>query len=129
MFFNKYKKKIESLEKDLAFWQKSCDELQKTIDDLREKNNTLKNSNTTLNNQVIEINRLSQENEIMKKYYKLNEEPSSDIQAKVLVDLKLHDMEFKMFQEKLNNCQQQQFLFNQMLLSLPYYSIYCPRSY
>ena len=107
MFFNKYKKKIESLEKDLAFWQKSCDELQKTIDDLREKNNTLKNSNTTLNNQVIEINRRSQENEIMKKY----------------------DMEFKMFQEKLNNCQQQQFLFNQMLLSLPYYSIYCPRSY
>ena len=119
MFFNKYKKKIESLERDLAFWQKSCDELQKTIDDLKEENNTLKNNNTVLNNQVIEINKLSQENEIMKKYYKLNEEPSSDVQAKVLADLRLHDMEFKTLQEKLNNYQQQ-LLFNQMLLSLPY---------
>ena len=123
MFFNKYKKKIESLERDLAFCQKSCDELQKIINDLKEENNTLKNSNTTLNNRIIEINKLSQENEIMKKYYKLNEEPSSDVQAKVLADLRLHDMEFKMFQEKLNNYQQQ-LSFNQMLLSLPYNSIY-----
>lgn len=123
MFFNKYKKKIKSLEKDLAFWQKSCDELQKIVDDLKEENNTLKNSNIILKNQVIEKNKLSQENEIMKKYYKLNEEPSSDIQAKILADLRLHDMEFKMLQEKLNNCQQQ-LLFNQMLLSLPYYPIY-----
>lgn len=123
MFFNKYKKKIESLERDLAFWQKSCDELQKTIDNLKEENNILKNNNTTLNNQIIEINNLSQENEIMKKYYKLNEEPSSDVQAKVLADLRLHDMEFKMLQEKLSNYQQQ-LSFNQMLLSLPYHSIY-----
>lgn len=123
MFFNKYKKKIKSLEKDLAFWQKNCDELQKVIDDLKEENNTLKNSNTSLNNQIVEMNKLSQENEIMKKYYKLNEEPSSDIQAKVLADLRLHDMEFKMLQEKLSNCQQQ-LSFNQMLLSLPYYPIY-----
>ena len=123
MFFNKYKKKIESLERDLAFWQKSCDELQKTVDDLKEENNTLKNSNIILKNQVIEKNKISQENEIMKKYYKLNEEPSSEVQAKVLADLRLHDMEFKILQEKLSNYQQQ-LSFNQMLLSLPYYSIY-----
>ena len=123
MFFNKYRKKIESLEKDLAFWQKSCDELQKTVDDLKEENNTLKNNNAVLNNRVVEINKLSQENEIMKKYYKLNEEPSSDVQAKVLADLRLHDMEFKILQEKLNNCQQQ-LLFNQSLLSLSCCPIY-----
>ena len=68
------------------------------------------------------MNKLSQENEIMKRYYKLNEEPSSDVQAKVLVDLRLHDMEFKILQEKLKNYQQQ-LSFNQMLLSLPYYSV------
>ena len=68
------------------------------------------------------MDKLSQENEIMKRYYKLNEEPSSDVQAKVLVDLRLHDMEFKMLQEKLKNYQQQ-LSFNQMLLSLPYHSI------
>ena len=68
------------------------------------------------------MNKLSQENEIMKRYYKLNEEPSFDVQAKVLADLRLHDMEFKILQEKLNNSQQQ-LLFNQMLLSLPYHPI------
>lgn len=122
MFFNKYKKKIESLERDLNFWQKTCDELQKKVDNFKEENNTLKNDNAALNNQVTEIKKLSQENEIMKKYYKLNEEPSSDVQAKVLADLRLHDMEFKMLQEKLSNYQQQ-LSFNQMLLSLPYHSI------
>ena len=120
MFFNKYKKKIESLERDLNFWQKTCDKLQKRVDDLKEENNTLKNNNITLNNQVNKMDKLSQENEIMKRYYKLNEEPSSDVQAKVLVDLRLHDMEFKMLQEKLNNYQQQLSL-NQMLLLSPYY--------
>ena len=63
----------------------------------------------------------------MKKYYKLDEEPSSDVQAKVLVDLRLHDMEFKMLQEKLSNYQQQLSL-NQKLLLLPYYPI-CQRYY
>jgi regulator of replication initiation timing len=122
MFFNKYKKKIESLEKDLAFWQKSCDELQKTIDDLKEENNILKNNNTTLNNRVIEIDKLSQENEIMRKYYKVDEVPSSDVQAKILADLRLHDMEFKMLQERLNSCKQQLLYSNQMQFLFPYYS-------
>ena len=35
MFFNKYKNKIKELEKDLSFWQKSCDELQEDINKLR----------------------------------------------------------------------------------------------
>ena len=58
---------------------------------------------------------LSQENEIMRKYYKLNEEPSSDIQAKILADLRLHDMEFKMIQDKLNYCNLQLALNKQQL--------------
>ena len=45
---------------------------------------------------------LSQENEIMKKYYKLDEEPSSDVQAKVLADLRIHDMEYQRLKEKMD---------------------------
>ena len=48
------------------------------------------------------MNNLSQENEIMKKYYKLDEEPSSDVQAKVLADLRIHDMEYQQLKEKIN---------------------------
>jgi len=122
---SKYKNKIKELEKDLSFWQTTCKELQKNINTLEEENKNLKNINTQLNNQLMTMNNLSQENEIMRKYYKVDEEPSPEIQAKILVDLRLHDMEFKILQEKLNECKQKIY-FNQMAaLSSPiYYSRY-----
>jgi len=123
---SKYKNKIKELEKDLSFWQTTCKELQKNINTLEEENKNLKNINTQLNNQLMTMNNLSQENEIMRKYYKADEEPSPEIQAKILVDLRLHDMEFKILQEKLNECKQKIY-FNQMAaLSSP---IYYPRYY
>ena len=122
----KYKNKIQNLEKDLKFWEKTCDELQKTINELREENKNLKNINDKLNTQIINMKQLSEENEVMRKYYKLNEEPSIEVQAKVLADLRLHDMEFKILQEKLNDCNQKIY-FNQMLttLSSPMYYSRC----
>ena len=117
MLFNKYKNKIEELEKDLSFWQKTCDELQETINKLREENKNLKNINDELNTQIINMKQLSEENEIMRKYYKADKEPSPEVQAKVLADLRLHDMEFKILQEKLNDCKQKIY-FNQALASL-----------
>ena len=115
MIFQKYKIKIKDLQRDLSFWQKTCDELQDTIKDLRRENESFKNINHQLNDQLINMQNLSQENEIMRKYYKLNEEPSSDIQAKVLADLRLHDMEFKMIQDKFNYCNLQLALNKQQL--------------
>ena len=106
MLFNKYKNQIKELQKDVTFWENSCNDLQDTINELRKENNNLKNINDKLNNQLIDINTISKENEIMRKYYKLNEEPSTEIQAKVLADLRLHDMEFKILQEKINECKQ-----------------------
>ena len=102
MLFNKYKNKIQNLEKDLSFWKKTCNELQKTINELREENKNLKNINNQLNTQIIDMKQLSEENEIMRKYYKIDEEPSSDVQAKVLVDLRLHDMEYQRLKEKMD---------------------------
>lgn len=97
---------------------KSCNDLQEIINKLKEENQILKTTNDKLNDQIIDMKKISQENEIMRKYYKVDEELSPDIQAKVLSDLKLHDMEFKIIQEKLNDCKQQ--LSNIPLLSLPY---------
>ena len=121
MLFKKYKNKIKSLEEDLSFWQENCDELQNIINTLREKNKCLKDDNNKLNTEIINMRHLSKENEIMRKYYKVDEVPSSDVQAKILADLRLHDMEFKILQEKLNNCQQQLSSFNQMQFLFPYY--------
>lgn len=124
--FNKYKNKIQELERSLSFYQKSCDELQEDINKLKEENKNLKNINAQLNDKLIDMKQLSKENEIMRKYYKVDEEPSPEIQAKILTDLRLHDMEFKILQEKLNDCKQKLY-FNQMAaLSSP---IYYPRYY
>lgn len=105
MLFKKHKNKIKILEEDLFFLRKNCDELKNTINELREENKRLKDNNDKLNTENMNMKYLSKENEIMRKYYKVDEIPSADIQAKVLADLRLHDMEFKILQEKLNNCQ------------------------
>ena len=107
--FNKYKNKIEELEKDLSFWQKTCDELQKEIDELKQENQLFKNINLQLNDKLVDMGNLSQENEIMKKYYKLDEEPSSDVQAKVLADLRIHDMEYQRLKEKMDEIKRLQY--------------------
>ena len=122
MFFNKYKNKIKELEKDLSFYQKSCDELQEDINKLKEENKNLKNINTQLNNKLADMGNLSQENEIMKKYYKLDKEPSSDVQAKVLADLRIHDMEYQRLKEKMDEIKTLQY--HNSLLSIRYAPYY-----
>lgn len=100
--FNKYKNKIQELERSLSFYQKSCDELQEDINKLKEENKNLKNINAQLNDKLIDMNNLSQENEIMRKYYKLDEEPSIEVQAKILANLRIHDMEYQRLKEKID---------------------------
>ena len=125
--FNKYKNKIEELEKDLSFWQKSCDELQKEIDELKKENQLFKNINVQLSDKLTDMGNLSQENEIMKKYYKLDKEPSSDVQAKVLADLRIHDMEYQRFKEKIDEIKTLQY--HNSLLSLVHAVHYLPSHY
>ena len=119
----KYKNIIKELTKDLSFWQKSCNELQEDIDELKKENKLLKDTNIQLNNQLIDIKKLSQENEIMRKYYKLDKEPSIEVQAKVLADLRIHDMEYQQLKEKIDKIQTMQYRNSLLLMTnhLPYY--------
>lgn len=128
MLFKKHKNKIKILEEDLFFLRKNCDELKNTINALREENKRLKDNNDKLNTENMNMKYLSKENEIMRKYYKVDEIPSADIQAKVLADLRLHDMEFKILQEKLNDCKQY-LLFNQASLPSTLFGLGLPRFY
>lgn len=118
MLFNK--NQIKELQKDVTFWKNTCDYLQNTINELKKENSILKNINDKLNNQLIDIGTISKENEIMRKYYKLDEEPSAEVQAKVLADLRLHDMELKMLQEKLSDCKHKINIYESLLPLNPY---------
>lgn len=124
--FKKYKNKITDLEHDVSFWQKNCNELQEDINELKKENDLLKNINKQLNDKLIDMGNLSQENEIMKKYYKLDKEPSTDVQAKVLADLRIHDMEYQQLKEKMNEIKTMQHHNSLLLMTnhLPYYHYY-----
>lgn len=47
------------------------------------------------------IEQLKSENEILKKYYHLDSEPTDEEKIKIRIDLKIHDLEMQLIQERL----------------------------
>lgn len=47
------------------------------------------------------IKQLTNENEILKKYYHLDSEPTDEGKIKIRIDLKIHDLEMQLIQERL----------------------------
>jgi len=61
----------------------------------------------------------------MKEYYKVDEDLSPEVQAKVIIDLRLHDMEYQKLQDNLTNIKIQL----QQLQYKPLYTSTCIGSY
>ena len=106
MFFNKYKKEIKNLEEKIKYWENEYNDSLVARQEMSNKNQELKKELKQKENELIQLRKIKQENENMKKYYKLDKEPSTEVQAKVLVDLRLHDMEYKQLQTRLLNIEQ-----------------------
>jgi hypothetical protein len=47
------------------------------------------------------IEQLTSENEILKKYYHLDSEPTDEEKTKIRIDLKIHDLEMQLIRERL----------------------------
>lgn len=47
------------------------------------------------------IKQLTSENEILKKYYHLDSEPTDEEKIKIRIDLKIHDLEMQILQERI----------------------------
>lgn len=47
------------------------------------------------------IKKLTSENEILKKYYHLDSEPTDGEKIKIRIDLKIHDLEMQLIQERI----------------------------
>ena len=47
------------------------------------------------------IKQLTEENEMLRKYYRLDSEPTDEEKIKIRIDLKIHDLEMQIFQERL----------------------------
>lgn len=106
MFFNKYKKEIKNLEEKINYWENEYNDSLVKQQEISNENQELKKELKQKENELMQLRKIKQENEIMKKYYKLDKEPSAEVQAKVFVDLRLHDMEYKQLQTRLSNIEQ-----------------------
>ena len=67
-----------------------ADDQEKTAKDLAD----LKSCHET-------IKQLISENEILKKYYHLDSEPTDEEKIKIRIDLKIHDLEMQLIRERL----------------------------
>lgn len=63
------------------------------------------------------IEQLTSENEVLKKYYHLDSEPTDEEKIKIRIDLKIHDLEMQLIQERLRAIE-----ISQLSVRLPYYS-------
>ena len=66
------------------------------------------------------IKQLKSENEILKKYYHLDSEPTDEEKIKIRIDLKIHDLEMQLIQERLMSLEISQ----QSARQLYYYNMY-----
>ena len=66
------------------------------------------------------IKQLTSENEILKKYYHLDSEPTDEEKIKIRIDLKIHDLEMQLIQERLMALE-----YNQLSTRQFYYSNMC----
>lgn len=86
--------------------QERADDQAKTAKDLAD----LKSCRET-------IEQLKWENEILKKYYHLDSEPTDEEKIKIRIDLKIHDLEMQLIQERLRALD-----IGQQFVRLPYCS-------
>ena len=66
------------------------------------------------------IKQLTSENEILKKYYHLDSEPTDEEKIKIRIDLKIHDLEMQLIQERIMSLELSQLSTRQLYYSSMY---------
>ena len=67
---------------------------------------------------------LSAENEIMRKYYRLDSEPTDDEKIKIRIDLRIHELEMQIMKERLESFERSRRFIS--LSTAPYRGVFVP---
>lgn len=70
---------------------------------------------------------LSAENEIMRKYYRLDSEPTDEEKIKIRIDLRIHELEMQIIKERIESLERSRTFIS--LSAAPYYSMPVPLGY
>lgn len=81
------------------------EDLKNKVNSLEKRNNELYDQNfkyvkqiSDLRNEITDLRKAKAENDVMRKYFKLDEELSQEVQARVLCDLRVHELEYSHLQ-------------------------------
>lgn len=87
-------KEIAEIKSELSDSKGRNSELQEEIDGLRSMNKVLPESSIKIQSEIIgarkELNEVQKENEILRKYYDLDKEPSDEIKLRIHIDLEVN---------------------------------------
>lgn len=104
MFF-KTKKELKQVTKERDEYKKSSNDYLDQLNEEIKHQEYLEKENKNYRNKIKilekELEQLKQKYEIMEKYFKLNEPLSENVQAKLLADLRLHDMKYESLQNSI----------------------------
>ena len=114
-------KKIKQLEEDICYWKQKVNELENKILSINEQNKELEKQIYQKNDEIMNLQHVNKENEIMKRYYKLDEDPSPEVQAKVLADLRIHNIEYE---NLLNKIEENKRIMQMAYINYPIYPYY-----
>ena len=90
-------KKVKQLEEDICYWKQKVNELESQITELNKQL-------SQKNDEIMNLEHVDKENTIMRQYYKLDEDPSPEVQAKVLADLRIHNIEYEYLLKHIQEC-------------------------
>ena len=92
-------------------------ELTRQIESIKEKSNIIEEA----------LKNLSAENEIMRKYYRLDSEPTDEEKIKIRIDLRIHELEMQIIKERIESLKRIQPAI--YLKPVPYDSVPVPWGY
>ena len=92
-------------------------ELTKQIESIKEELKTIEEASKNL----------SAENEIMRKYYHLDSEPTDEEKIKIRIDLRIHELEMQIMKERIESLKHSRA--SASFSPAPYYSVPVPFGY
>lgn len=107
-------KKIKQLEEDICYWKQKAGELENQIMELNKQL-------SQKNDEIMNLEHVNRENTIMRQYYKLDEEPSPEVQAKVFADLQIHNIEYEYLLKQIQECKIAMQIKSMIYSMYPYY--------
>lgn len=89
-------------------------ELARQIESIKEKSKNIEEASKNL----------STENEIMRKYYRLDSEPTDEEKIKIRIDLRIHELEMQIMKERIDSSERSRAFIS--LSTAPYSSVLAP---